>query len=132
MEHAYLPSVERWNERDKPRCPTCTRLGARPRCSPRRASLWPLGIGLSSVYLVGRRSLTPIIVAHALVDLAIEPWLLLSVSAGVAIAAITAEVVAALRRPFQAQGTLGMELFTAWPAWSSGHLSGPWATLRLV
>lgn len=36
-----------------------------------------LGVGLAVTYIVGNRSLTPVIVSHALVDLVIEPWLLL-------------------------------------------------------
>lgn len=41
-----------------------------------------LGYGLAIVYLVGRRSLAPCIVAHALIDAVIEPGLLLSAIAG--------------------------------------------------
>lgn len=37
-----------------------------------------LGIALGIVYLIGKRSLTPVIVSHALIDAIIEPWLLLS------------------------------------------------------
>ena len=37
-----------------------------------------LGAALAATYLVGKRSLTPVIIAHALVDLIVEPWLLLS------------------------------------------------------
>jgi membrane protease YdiL (CAAX protease family) len=40
-------------------------------------STFLLGIGLAVAYLVGARSLTPAIVGHTLVDLMIEPWLLL-------------------------------------------------------
>jgi hypothetical protein len=36
-----------------------------------------LGTALAITYLVGKRSLTPVIVSHVLVDLVIEPWLLL-------------------------------------------------------
>ncbi len=38
-----------------------------------------LGIALAITYLVGRRSLTPVIISHTLTDLVLEPWLLLSV-----------------------------------------------------
>jgi membrane protease YdiL (CAAX protease family) len=37
-----------------------------------------LGIALGMVYVIGKRSLTPVIVSHALIDAMIEPWLLLS------------------------------------------------------
>lgn len=43
-----------------------------------------LGIALAATYLVGNRSLTPVIVGHALVDLIIEPWLLLGFFTGAA------------------------------------------------
>ena len=36
-----------------------------------------LGTALAITYLVGKRSLTPVIISHTLVDLVIEPWLLL-------------------------------------------------------
>lgn len=36
-----------------------------------------LGVVLAGTYVLGKRSLTPSIVSHALVNLAIEPWLLL-------------------------------------------------------
>jgi hypothetical protein len=41
-----------------------------------------LGVGLAATYLVGGRSLTPAIIGHALVDLVIEPWLLLGFFTG--------------------------------------------------
>jgi len=41
-----------------------------------------LGAALAVTYLVGNRSLTPAIVGHALVDLVIEPWLLLGFFTG--------------------------------------------------
>ncbi len=41
-----------------------------------------LGIALAIVYLVGRRSLTPVMLSHFLIDAAIEPWLLLSLFTG--------------------------------------------------
>jgi membrane protease YdiL (CAAX protease family) len=37
-----------------------------------------LGTALGAVYLAGHRSLTPVILAHAVISLVIEPWLLLS------------------------------------------------------
>lgn len=37
-----------------------------------------LGAALAVTYLAGKRSLTLVIIAHALVDLIVEPWLLLS------------------------------------------------------
>ena len=37
-----------------------------------------LGIALGTVYLIGKRSLTPVILSHFLIDAVIEPWLLLS------------------------------------------------------
>lgn len=40
-------------------------------------STFILGVGLALTYLVGKRSLTPVIIGHALVDAIIEPWLLL-------------------------------------------------------
>lgn len=43
-----------------------------------------LGAALAVVYLVGSRSLTPVIVSHALVDMVIEPWLLLGFFTGTA------------------------------------------------
>lgn len=36
-----------------------------------------LGITLGIIYVVGRRSLTPVIVSHTLIDAIVEPWLLL-------------------------------------------------------
>lgn len=41
-----------------------------------------LGLGLAVTYLVGKRSLTPVIIGHALVDAIIEPWLLLGFFTG--------------------------------------------------
>lgn len=41
-----------------------------------------LGAALAVTYLVGNRSLTPVITSHALVDLVIEPWLLLGFFTG--------------------------------------------------
>lgn len=41
-----------------------------------------LGSALAVVYLVGNRSLTPTIIGHTLIDLIIEPWLLLSFFTG--------------------------------------------------
>jgi hypothetical protein len=43
-----------------------------------------LGVALAVTYLVGNRSLTPVIIGHALVDLVIEPWLLLGFFTGTA------------------------------------------------
>lgn len=43
-----------------------------------QGSTFFLGIMLGIVYLIGRRSLTPVIVSHALTDMIIEPALLLS------------------------------------------------------
>jgi membrane protease YdiL (CAAX protease family) len=43
-----------------------------------------LGVALAVTYLVGNRSLTPVIVSHALIDLVIEPWLLLGFFTGAA------------------------------------------------
>jgi CAAX protease family protein len=37
-----------------------------------------LGIALAMTYVIGKRSLTPVIISHALIDVIIEPWLLLS------------------------------------------------------
>ncbi len=37
-----------------------------------------LGLALGGIYLIGKRSLTPVILCHALIDMVIEPWLLLS------------------------------------------------------
>jgi CAAX protease family protein len=37
-----------------------------------------LGVALAITYVIGKRSLTPVIISHALIDLIIEPWLLLS------------------------------------------------------
>jgi membrane protease YdiL (CAAX protease family) len=41
-----------------------------------------LGTALAITYLVGKRSLTPVMVSHSLVDLVIEPWLLLGFFTG--------------------------------------------------
>lgn len=41
-----------------------------------------LGVALAVTYLVSNRSLTPVIVSHALIDLVIEPWLLLGFFTG--------------------------------------------------
>lgn len=41
-----------------------------------------LGIGLAIVYLIGKKSLTPVILSHFLIDAVIEPWLLLSFFTG--------------------------------------------------
>lgn len=41
-----------------------------------------LGAALAVTYLVGNRSLTPAIMSHALIDLVIEPWLLLGFFTG--------------------------------------------------
>jgi hypothetical protein len=37
-----------------------------------------LGVALATTYVIGKRSLTPVIISHALIDILIEPWLLLS------------------------------------------------------
>jgi CAAX protease family protein len=37
-----------------------------------------LGVALAITYVIGKRSLTPVIISHALIDVIIEPWLLLS------------------------------------------------------
>lgn len=37
-----------------------------------------LGVALATTYVIGKRSLTPDIISHALIDVIIEPWLLLS------------------------------------------------------
>lgn len=37
-----------------------------------------LGVALATTYVIGKRSLTPVIISHALIDVLIEPWLLLS------------------------------------------------------
>ena len=37
-----------------------------------------LGVALAITYAIGKRSLTPVIISHALIDVIIEPWLLLS------------------------------------------------------
>ncbi len=37
-----------------------------------------LGISLGIVYLIGKKSLSPVILSHFLIDAVIEPWLLLS------------------------------------------------------
>ena len=36
------------------------------------------GVALVMTYVIGKRSLTPVIISHALIDVIIEPWLLLS------------------------------------------------------
>lgn len=41
-----------------------------------------LGISLGIVYLIGKKSLTPVILSHFLIDAVIEPWLLLSLFTG--------------------------------------------------
>jgi hypothetical protein len=33
---------------------------------------------VATTYVIGKRSLTPVIISHALIDIIIEPWLLLS------------------------------------------------------
>ncbi|MGA9752853.1 MAG: CPBP family intramembrane glutamic endopeptidase [Acidobacteriota bacterium] len=38
-----------------------------------------LGLALACVFLLGRRSLTPVILSHFLIDAVLEPWLLLHV-----------------------------------------------------
>ncbi|HEU0028289.1 MAG TPA: CPBP family intramembrane glutamic endopeptidase [Ktedonobacterales bacterium] len=43
-----------------------------------------LGAALAITYLVSRRSLTPVIVSHTLIDIVIEPWLLLGFFTGAA------------------------------------------------
>lgn len=45
-------------------------------------STFVLGVGLALAYQIGQRSLTPAIIGHALVDLVIEPWLLLGFFTG--------------------------------------------------
>ena len=37
-----------------------------------------LGIALAITYIAGKRSLTPVIISHALIDIVIEPWLFVS------------------------------------------------------
>ena len=37
-----------------------------------------LGVALATTYVIGKRSLTPVIISHSLIDVLIEPWLLLS------------------------------------------------------
>ncbi len=37
-----------------------------------------LGVALAISYIVGKRSLTPVIISHALIDMVIEPWLFVS------------------------------------------------------
>jgi uncharacterized protein len=37
-----------------------------------------LGVALAITYIVGKRSLTPVIISHALIDMVIEPWLFVS------------------------------------------------------
>ena len=46
------------------------------------AATFLLGAALAVTYLVGNRSLTPVIMCHALIDLVIEPWLLLGFFTG--------------------------------------------------
>ncbi len=41
-----------------------------------------LGVALAITYLLGKRSLTPVIISHILVDLLLEPWLFLSFFGG--------------------------------------------------
>lgn len=41
-----------------------------------------LGAVLAGVYLLGRRSLMPVVFAHAMIDLIIEPWLILFALSG--------------------------------------------------
>jgi membrane protease YdiL (CAAX protease family) len=43
-----------------------------------QGSTLALGLALAITYVVGRRSLTPVILSHALIDSIIEPWLILS------------------------------------------------------
>jgi membrane protease YdiL (CAAX protease family) len=43
-----------------------------------------LGMALAITYLVGQRSLTPVILSHTVIDLVIEPWLLLGFFTGAA------------------------------------------------
>lgn len=45
-------------------------------------STFILGAALAITYLVGKRSLTPVIVSHTVIDLVIEPWLLLGFFTG--------------------------------------------------
>ena len=39
-----------------------------------------LGVALAITYIVGKRSLTLVIISHALIDMVIEPWLFISFS----------------------------------------------------
>jgi membrane protease YdiL (CAAX protease family) len=41
-----------------------------------------LGVGLAAIYVIGGRNLGPCIVAHVLINLIIEPWLMLSSVSG--------------------------------------------------
>jgi membrane protease YdiL (CAAX protease family) len=41
-----------------------------------------LGAALAVTYLIGKRSLTPVITSHTLIDMVIEPWLLLGFFTG--------------------------------------------------
>jgi hypothetical protein len=41
-----------------------------------------LGMVYAGIYLVGGRSLTPVIVSHTITDVIIEPWLLLAALSG--------------------------------------------------
>jgi membrane protease YdiL (CAAX protease family) len=41
-----------------------------------------LGLMMAAAYLVGGRSLTPVVVAHGIIDLIAEPWLLLYAASG--------------------------------------------------
>jgi hypothetical protein len=45
-------------------------------------STFVLGALLASIYLLSRRSLLPVIVAHVGIDLLIEPWLILYALSG--------------------------------------------------
>jgi len=36
-----------------------------------------LGVALATTYVIGKRSLTPVIISYALIAVLIEPWLLL-------------------------------------------------------
>jgi len=41
-----------------------------------------LGLVLAGIYVAGRRSLMPVIAAHAAIDMIIEPWLILFALSG--------------------------------------------------
>lgn len=41
-----------------------------------------LGVALAITYQLGKRSLTPVIISHALIDIILEPWLFLSFFGG--------------------------------------------------